>query len=121
MRSKRREIVRAAILVLLILAGCRKSESPAPRRAVPVSGHEVFIRHCQNCHGPEAKGGTPMVSGYPNANLADGKWAHGGTHAEIVQTITQGVPGTPMRPLRGLLTPAEIDAVADYVRSLSGK
>src|SRR5207249_11658397 len=57
------------------------------------AGKAVFTKYCRSCHGPEGKGdgpGTPKDV-HP-ANLASGKFVHGGTDGEIFTTIKMGVP-----------------------------
>ncbi|MGA7615352.1 MAG: c-type cytochrome [Thermoanaerobaculia bacterium] len=110
-------------IATLLLAGCTPNEQDNSRRAAvqapsPADGKTIFQSTCSFCHGIDGKGNTPIAAGYPNANLADGVWAYGGNREQIIQTITRGVPGTPMRGFQGSLNPAEIGAVADYVHSL---
>lgn len=84
-------------------------------------GRVAFADNCAPCHGAGG-GGT---KGYPNLN--DDDWLWGGKIADIEQTIRfgaragndQGRQGN-MPPFTGVLKPAEISNVADYVRSLSG-
>lgn len=87
-------------------------------------GRFAFAENCAPCHGPGAGGGK----GYPN--LIDDEWIWGGSLEEIAQTIRHGVrtadektrqaPVMPAFGRDGMLNRIEIDAVADYVRSLSG-
>jgi mono/diheme cytochrome c family protein len=75
---------------------------------------ELFTANCQICHGPDGKG-TPLAKDLAFAGR--GKWKHGSRLPDIVATITNGVPATPMLPFKGRLTPAEINALASLVRS----
>jgi cbb3-type cytochrome c oxidase subunit III len=113
MRMRRRRLALASALALTL--ACRR----APERAMPVDAHAEFTSRCAFCHGDDGRGNRSPVAGYPNANLADGVWLHGGTKQEIVKTITNGVPETPMPPFEGVVSPAEIDALADYVRGFA--
>lgn len=83
----------------------------------------VFAENCAPCHGPGGGG----AKGYPNLN--DDDWLWGGTFEAIEQTIRNGIrSGHPQTragsmPAFGrdrILSRAEIDAVADYVRRLAG-
>ena len=84
-------------------------------------GRVAFADNCAPCHG--AGGGG--AKGYPNLN--DDDWLWGGKLADIEQTIRfgaragndKGRQGN-MPPFTGVLKPAEVSNVADYVRSLSG-
>lgn len=86
-------------------------------------GASVFKDNCATCHGAGASG----RKGYPNLN--DDDWLWGGRLSDIHQTIQYGVRAGNMEtrlsqmPAFGkekLLTRAEIDAVVDYVLTLSG-
>jgi cytochrome c oxidase cbb3-type subunit 3 len=87
------------------------------------AGRIAFANNCQPCHGA---GGAGRV-GFPS--LADDVWIWGGKLDDIEQTITHGVrsgdPDTriaqmPKFGADGILKPAEIAAVADYVMTLFG-
>jgi cytochrome c oxidase cbb3-type subunit III len=74
----------------------------------------LFADNCQACH---QAGGAGIIGKYPN--LADDDWLWGGGFAQIQNTIQEGHAGT-MPSFKGRLEPAQIDAVAEYVLSLSG-
>jgi cytochrome c oxidase cbb3-type subunit 3 len=87
------------------------------------AGASVFGDNCATCHG---MGGTG-AKGYPN--LRDDVWIWGGSLQDIEHTIRVGVRSThpntrqSMMPgfgRDGVLTPAQIDEMTDYVWSLSG-
>lgn len=87
------------------------------RGAVPrAKAIELFTANCQPCHGPEGKG-TPAFKDL--AFVGRTKWKHGSTQAAVVNTITNGAPGTAMLPFKGRLSPAEISALASLVRSFA--
>ncbi len=86
-------------------------------------GAAAFGDNCSGCHGRGAQGAT----GYPNLN--DDDWIWGGTVEEIEHTIAYGIRSgheqardlaMPRFGLDGILEPAAIADVANYVRSLSG-
>ena len=89
------------------------------------SGAATFRTYCSQCHGSGATG----APGYPN--LQDDDWLWGGTYEDILYTVTHGIRDpldedtrTSEMPAFGrdeILTPEEIEAVADYVLSLSGR
>lgn len=86
-------------------------------------GAAAFKVHCVQCHGSGATGSR----GYPNLN--DDDWLWGGDLATIEKTISDGIrqPGhdatrfsqMPAFGRDGVLTPAQIDDVASYVRLIS--
>lgn len=85
-------------------------------------GAALFGDNCAACHGRGAQGGI----GYPNLN--DDDWLWGGTLDQIHTTINYGIrtgnpkahdTAMPRFGLDGVLDPAQINDVANYVRSLS--
>ncbi|MFN4281780.1 MAG: cytochrome-c oxidase, cbb3-type subunit III [Alphaproteobacteria bacterium] len=85
-------------------------------------GRSAYAVNCSQCHGSGAAG----AKGYPNLN--DDDWLWGGTLAEIERTLRVGIRGAhaetrvsdmPAFGRDGILTPAQIGDVADFVRSLS--
>lgn len=75
---------------------------------------------CHVCHGADAKG-TPLAP-----DLTDDEWLNiDGSVEGIVEIVTNGVPEpkehpAPMPPLGGAdLSEAEVQSVAEYVKSLS--
>jgi cytochrome c oxidase cbb3-type subunit III len=86
-------------------------------------GRAVFNENCVPCH----RAGGAGAKGFPN--LADDDWLWGGSLAEISRTITHGVRNSdpdsrqsqmPRFGADGVLTPAQISDVADFVTTLSG-
>jgi mono/diheme cytochrome c family protein len=93
----------------------RTPRPQAPKAAaVPrAKALELFAANCAMCHGPEGAG-TPIS---PDMAFKNRKWKHGSRQQDVVATITNGVPATPMLPFKGRLSPAEINALASLVRS----
>lgn len=86
-------------------------------------GAAAFKDNCATCHGTGGVG----AKGYPNLN--DDDWLWGGTLADIEETINYGIrfqhdetrlSQMPAFGRGGLLKKDEIEAVTDYVLSLSG-
>ncbi|MEH6434797.1 cytochrome-c oxidase, cbb3-type subunit III [Massilia sp. DD77] len=77
-------------------------------------GERLFLNYCAQCHGSDARGNK----GFPN--LTDGDWLHGGEPALIKASIMNGRIG--MMPAMGaaLGSDKDVEAVAHYVRNLSG-
>lgn len=83
----------------------------------------IFSENCAPCHGTGGGG----RKGFPNLN--DDDWLWGGKLADIQQTIRHGVRsadsntrvgGMPAFGRDGMLKRPEIEAVAQYTRSLAG-
>lgn len=89
------------------------------------AGGAVFRTWCAQCHGSGAAGNV----GYPN--LLDNDWLWGGTIDDIHTTISHGIRNTtdpdarysemPKFGADGLLEPAQIDQVVQYVLQISGQ
>ena len=90
------------------------AQAPKQAPVTKAKATELFAANCQICHGPGGTG-TPLMKDLAFTNR--GKWKHGSRLQDIVATITNGVPATPMLPFKGRLTPAEINALASLVRS----
>lgn len=81
---------------------------PAPEAAV-----QQFRTICASCHGREGK---PVLPGVPD--LSNDAWLYGSDLATIEFTIRNGRHGV-MPAHAGILSPAEIAIVANYVASLA--
>ena len=81
----------------------------APPKAA--SAAAVYKTHCQSCH--MADGDSPLEP----LNFVDGAWKHGSAPPKVAGVIADGVPGSAMLPFNTKLTPAEVRALAAYVRA----
>ena len=97
----------------MILAATLLAVAAAAPEKVVVA--EVYKAHCQVCHMVD--GNSPL----PPMNFADGEWKHGPAAAKLAEVIANGVPGSAMLPFKEKLKPAEIRALADYVRKFDPK
>ncbi len=82
-------------------------------------GERVWVRKCAACHGRDGRGRTRYARNRPFADLTDGRWKQGGDPASIRRSIAEGVPKSPMEGFSGKLSPAEIDAVTQWVVRLA--
>ncbi|MFT6676109.1 MAG: cytochrome c oxidase cbb3-type subunit 3 [Sulfitobacter sp.] len=86
------------------------------------SGGAVFRTNCSQCHGSGAAG----AKGYPN--LLDDDWLWGGSQTAIAYTVRHGIRNevdadarySQMPAFGEFMQAAEIDALVEHVRSLSG-
>ncbi len=88
-------------------------------------GQRVYAQHCAVCHGPTGRGNGPASpSLHPKPRDFTGgvfkfKSTAGAappTLPDVRATIQHGMPGTSMPAWHDILSDAEIDAVAEYVR-----
>jgi mono/diheme cytochrome c family protein len=105
-------------------AAAKALKNPVPADATSIAqGKAVFTKYCQTCHGPLGKGdgpGTPKDV-HP-ANLASGKFMHGGSDGEIFTTIKTGVPPKfDMDSWDGRIPDKDIWNLVNYIRTLGPK
>ena len=77
-------------------------------------GERLFLNHCAQCHGSDARGSK----GFPD--LTDRDWLWGGTPALIKQAIMEGRAGVMPPRAAALGSDAEVKNVANYVLALGG-
>ncbi|MCU0429411.1 MAG: c-type cytochrome [Cytophagaceae bacterium] len=77
-------------------------------------GKEIFAVNCASCHGPNLEGKI-------GPNLTDATWLHGGDIKDIFKTIKYGVPAKGMIPWQSQLSPAQIQEVSSYIKSMAKK
>jgi mono/diheme cytochrome c family protein len=94
----------------LLLAGCFAA-GPVLAQDPMEEAKDLYKTKCIACHLADGKGAMPEM------NLSDEKWLHGSSVAEITKVISEGVPGKAMLPFKAQLTEAQIDALAQYVRT----
>jgi len=90
-------------------------KDPAKRGFAFSVAKVLFADNCAACH---QTGGAGLPGKYPS--LADDDWIWGGSYAQIEQTIKQGRQGN-MPGFAARLSATQIDELAEYVLSLSGK
>ncbi len=81
--------------------------------ATVAAGKEIFQQNCVGCHGADGQGGI-------GPNLTDTVWIHGGTKADILHTITVGVPEKGMPTWGQMIGPDKVAKVAAYVIDHNG-
>jgi len=86
---------------------------PLTDKASLASGESIFHTNCATCHGKQGEGGI-------GPNMTDDYYLHGGRMADIVKTITNGVPAKGMISWRGILNDNQIKEVASYLITLRG-
>ncbi len=77
------------------------------------AGSALFAEHCVSCHMADATGGV-------GPNLTDSEWIHGGTPADINNTIFYGVTDKGMLAWGPILGAEDVASLAAYVHGLGG-
>jgi mono/diheme cytochrome c family protein len=81
-----------------------------------IDAAQLYKDNCFACH----QDGDSQIM--PNMSFKDGVWVHGSSVKEVVNTITNGSTTNPaMMPFKDRLTPAQIEALAKYVRQFDPK
>lgn len=76
------------------------------------AGEPIYTQNCVACHGAALEGGV-------GPNLTDAEWIHGGAYADIVSTVTNGVPDKGMLTWGPILGDEKIRQVSAYVYAKS--
>ena len=92
-------------------------------------GKHVYARYCESCHGASGDGRGPnafRLAGPAPHDFTSGAYMFRSTtggalprHADLVRSVSEGVPGTSMLAWKKVLPPADIDAVSTYLESFS--
>lgn len=81
-------------------------------------GKTLFAHNCTVCHGERGQGSTHPVGGpvLPR-DLSSPQSRAELTRERMIASVTNGRPGTAMAGFSGRMSPQDIDAVVDYVRT----
>ena len=118
----------AGLLLLALLAGCTENSESEPLGAGADSGGEaLYVQHCAACHGVQGEGQPnwrlPDANGVYPAPPHDST-GHTWHHPDdlLLQIIAQGGsrPTSYMPGFAEQLTPAEMEAVLEYVKTFWG-
>jgi mono/diheme cytochrome c family protein len=98
-----------AVLGVLLLAATSRAAD---------DGARVYAERCSGCHGDHGNGDGPAAAALvpKPRNFVDAAFWHDRTLDQVKTTITKGKAGTMMPGFEGVLTDAEIDAVARFVQ-----
>jgi cytochrome c6 len=97
--------------VLLTLAFCLAFPSLAAEPPKP-DGKALYAKKCAMCHSAD---GVAKATAKGSANLNDPEWQKKTTDEAIADVV---VHGKNKMPKNDKLTPAEVEAIVAYVRSL---
>lgn len=78
------------------------------------AGRSIYQTNCLACHGANLEGGI-------GPKLNDGEWVHGGSPAEVLHTVTEGVPAKGMPAWGPILGPERVKQVTAYILSQQGE
>ena len=108
-----RALTSLVIIFVVVLGLHFQPDLRAEPSAVPQATDtaNLYRVNCQMCHGFNGKALIPEMA------FVGRKWKHGTRSTDMIKVITEGVKGTPMLPFKSKFTPAQIKALARYVRA----
>jgi cytochrome c oxidase cbb3-type subunit 3 len=100
------------VFLATVLSGRAQTQVRNPRSspADVAAGAKTFRQHCSVCHGLHGEGGR-------GPNLASGQFYHGSSDLDLLNNISDGIPGTEMPSL--FYSPDRVWQVIAYIRSLN--
>ncbi len=95
------------------------ARSPSVTGVAPTGGEELYRDYCAVCHGAEGRGDGPAASSFdpPPPDLTDAERVQQLTDERLLEVLSNGSGA--MTGFGSMLTPEEIEAVAEYTRNLS--
>jgi DMSO reductase family type II enzyme heme b subunit len=109
------------------LTAARISAAPVAQTA---AGEQIYTERCAACHGEAGDGAGPAAERlfvkprdftrdeYKIKSTAGDEFP---SRADLIEVISDGMPGSSMPGWAGVLTEAEIGAVADYIQQTFGR
>lgn len=101
------QLVASSIALLLLACGSGTTGDNGSMDDAPGSGRAVFNMNCSLCHGRDGKLGLNGAKDLTISALSKN---------EMVAIVRSGKGA--MMPYKDVLTPKEVDAVVEYVRTL---
>jgi mono/diheme cytochrome c family protein len=109
---------RAGGLRIALALGLAYAVSTRPAAAQQLDGTALYREHCRTCHGAAGKPTHLALSQYPKIPVMDAAFVAARSADSIVTILTNG-KGKDMKSFKEKLSPAEMRAVAEYVRSMA--
>jgi mono/diheme cytochrome c family protein len=109
-----RHVVLGVAALLVIAAAGRPVAAQGP------DGKALYGETCKKCHGVLGTPPQTMKKKYPKIASFDAKFLESHSEDSIVKVLTKG-KGEDMESYKGKMSPAEMTAVAKYVRELASK
>lgn len=107
------------VIIALLLISCGGGKAPVTPSATPtappaaIDASNLYTTKCVTCHGANREGISGLGLPLTPQSLA------GRSDAEIRDFITNGKPGTAMVGWKDILSPAEIEELAQFIKNTS--
>lgn len=83
---------------------------------------DIWKAKCKGCHGEDGKAHTKVGEKEKIEDFTTAKWQAEFSDGDIKKVITDGSDSnSKMKPFKEKLTPAEIDSLVKYIRTLKAK
>ena len=96
---------------LLLVAAALQAQAP--------DGKALYEKNCKMCHGADGKPNPAMLKMMPGLAPIDARFLAARSEDSVVKVLTQGTANGKMKGYKGKLSPAEMVAVAKYLRELA--
>ncbi len=83
--------------------------------AFAADGAKLYNKKCAMCHG---KDGVAKSMAEGSANFNDAEFRENTSLEDIVCITTEGIPDSDMPAYEGKFSPEEIQAIAEYIKTL---
>ena len=91
----------------------------APLARADDAGATVWMSRCKGCHGLDGRAQTPVGEKEKIPDFSSVKWQKAFADPDVREVVAHGSPSnSKMKPYEERLSPAEIDAVVRYIRTL---
>jgi mono/diheme cytochrome c family protein len=107
------------LLAAAVILSFGLGPSNAAAQAPPPDGAALYRQNCRTCHGLKGVPPQRMVAIYPTLkSLADSAYLRGRSADSIAAVMRRGA-GRDMKSFADRLSPAEIAAIAKFVKTLA--
>jgi mono/diheme cytochrome c family protein len=95
------------------------SEDKKQQLAQKTEGEKIYAKNCSVCHGDDGETAIWAKSGLnpQPRNFTTAKARQELTRERMINSVTNGRPGTAMMPHKGKLSGQQIEQVVDYIRT----
>jgi mono/diheme cytochrome c family protein len=101
------------LMLVLMPPGCANEEK------VTVNAADIYQSACASCHGTRGTGGVPAQEGAPAPrDFTELAWQRSMNDEELVRVVSGG-KGSAMPSFAEVLSPHEIEAAIEHVRSFT--
>ena len=108
-------------LRLALLLAVTLPALPAPAAEPSPDTRQLYEKKCASCHGDDGKAETKLGQKYKAKSFASSAFQAKASDQKLLDAIENGVQDTKMHPFKDKLSPDEIKAMVQMVRSFGPK